>query len=179
MHHKNEIIHCDEILDIVDQNDQVIRSMPRAQVYKNNLCAQMRAVWLIIRNEQGQLWIPRRSWKLQQLPGHLDGSVVGHVRSGESYEQALLREAIEEIGQDISHISYRYLGKLTPQEHNTFCFSAVFECIMSQAPENWNRDEICEWQWMTPQELLQRCQGDEKFKDTLPIIIQHFYPEKK
>lgn len=168
-------MHYDEILDIVDDNDRVIRSMPRAQVYQNNLCSQMRSIWLMIRNSQGQLWIPRRSWSLAQLPGHLDGSVVGHVRAGESYEEALLRESFEEIGQDLSKISYRLLGKLTPQQHKSFCFATVYECCMDQAPQNWNKDDICEWFWMTPQELLQRWQEGEKVKDTLPILVKHFY----
>ena len=95
--------HYDEILDIVDVHDQVIQSMPRALVYQKNLCSQMRSIWLIIKNEQGQLWIPRRSWTLKQLPGYLDGSVVGHVRAGETYEQALIRESLEEIGYDLTN----------------------------------------------------------------------------
>ena len=167
--------HYDEILDIVDHNDQVIQSLPREIVYQNNLCSQMRSIWLIIRNSQGQLWIPRRSWSLNLLPGHLDGSVVGHVRAGETYEKALIREAIEEIGHDLTGVSYRLLGKLTPHEHQSFCFSAVYECVMDQAPENWNRDDICEWSWMSPQEILNRLQQGEKMKDTLPILVKHFY----
>lgn len=165
----------EEILDIVDSNDQVIQSMPKDLVYKKNLCSQMRSIWLIIKNEQGQLWIPRRSWNLSQLPGHLDGSVSGHVQAGESYEQALFRESFEEVGIDLKDVTYRLLGKLTPQEHKAFCFATVYECTLKQEPLNWNRDEICEWSWMSPEELLKRCSAGEKVKDTLPIIVKHFY----
>lgn len=170
--------HYDEILDIVDSNDQVITSMPRAQVYEKKLCSQIRSIWLMIKNDQGQLWIPRRSWTLRQLPGHLDGSVVGHVRAGESYEQALIRESIEEIGNDLTGVSYKLLGKLTPQDHQTFCFSSVYECSMDQAPEGWNRDEICEWSWMTPEEIMNLHDQGEKMKGTLPIVIKEFYLPK-
>lgn len=165
----------DEMLDLVDANDCVIQTLPRSQVYQQNLCAQMRSVWLIVRNQQGQLWIPRRSMNVDRLPGHLDGSVVGHVRAGESYEEALIRESQEEVGIDLVSGSYRYLGKLTPHEHKAFCFSAVYELELNHAPENWNRDDIGQWYWMTPKELLNQCNDFEKFKDTLPIVVQNFF----
>lgn len=171
--------HENEMLDIVDSNDEVVHSMPRALVYQKNLYAQIRSIWLIIKNDKGQLWIPRRSWNLKQLPGHLDGSVSGHVQAGETYEQALIREATEEIGCDLSGMTYQLLGKLTPQEHKTFCFSTVYECVMPQAPECWNRDEICEWKWMRPEEIIQKYEQGEKIKSSLPIIIKHFYLSKK
>ncbi len=167
--------HYDEMLDIVDVNDCVIESLPRSLVYQKNLCAQMRSVWLVIKNDEGKIWIPRRNWNLSQLPGYLDGSVVGHVRAGETYEQALIRESEEEIGHDLTGVSYKLLGKLTPQQHQSFCFASVYECVMSEEPKNWNRDDICEWSWMSPQEILTRFDQGEKIKDTLLIVIKQFY----
>lgn len=170
-----KIVHFDELLDLVDHNDCVVQTMPRSEVYQKNLCSQMRSVWLMIKNKDGQLWIPRRSWTVDRLPGHLDGSVSGHVQAGESYEQALIRETLEEAGIDLNLGTYRYLGKLTPHEHNAFCFAAIYECEVATAPLNWSRADIGEWYWMTPQELLKRCREGEMFKDTLPLVIRHFY----
>lgn len=177
---KQNIVHSadldQEILDIVDVSDQVITTMPRSLVYQQHLYAQIRSVWLIIKNQEGKLWIPRRSWDLQQLPGYLDCSVSGHVQAGESYEQALAREALEEIGCDIAELDYRLIGKLTPHEHQAFSFSMVYECSMTQHPENFNRAEICEWQWLSVQELHQLYLQGEKIKSNLPVILKHFYP---
>lgn len=171
--------HIEEYLDLVDQNDCVVQSMSRSEIYKNNLCSKMRSVWLMIQNEQGQLWIPRRSLTVDRLPGYLDGSVSGHVRSGESYEQALFRETQEEAGLDLSNCGVvNLLGKLTPHQHNTFCFAVVYQLTVADAPQNWNREEIAEWYWMTPQELLQRYQQGDKIKDMLPVIIENFYKNK-
>ena len=174
-----EITHQqEEFLDLVDQNDCVIQTVPRSYVYQNNLCSQMRAVWLFLKNKEGQFWIPRRSMQVKTLPGHLDGSVVGHVQAGETYQEAMIREAQEEIRFDLSQQSFKYLGKLTPQKDGIFCFSAVYELEIDAAPKNWNKDEIGDWYWMTAEQIIERCNDDEKFKDSLPLIKHHFYGSK-
>jgi len=168
--------HVEEYVDLVDQNDCVVQTMARSEVYQKNLCSMLRSVWLIIKNEQGQLWIPRRSLTMDRLPGYLDGSVSGHVRSGESYEQALFRETQEEAGIDLSAYGViSLLGKLTPHEHNAFCFAVVYELTLPDAPQNWNRDDIAEWYWFTPEELRRQFTQGDKFKDMLPIILEQFY----
>lgn len=172
--HPNDT-YQDELLDLVDRDDRAVCTMPRTQVYEKNLCAQMRSVWLMIKNTQGQLWIPRRSLTATRLPGYLDGSVCGHVQAGESYQQALVRETLEEVGIDISQASYRYLGKLTPHEHGSFCFAAVYEYELDEPPVNWNRADIAEWYWMTPEEIVHRHAQRDNVKDTLSLVVQHFY----
>lgn len=174
-HTQSDRTSQEEMLDIVDQYDQVITSLPRSVVYQDALFSQMRSVWLLLKNKKGQLWIPRRAYDRPILPGHLDGSVVGHVQAGETYEQALIRETKEEVGFDITDKSYTYLGKLTPSEHNTFCFAAVYECVVKVAPRNWNTQEFCEWFWISPQKLQQAIQAGEKVKSALPIILKNFY----
>jgi isopentenyldiphosphate isomerase len=168
-------IHQEEYLDLVDENDCVIQTAARSYIYQNNLCSQMRSVWLFLKNKQGQFWIPRRSMTVKRLPGHLDGSVVGHVQAGETYEQAIIRETAEEVGLKIDQQAVKFLGKLTPHEHGAFCFSAIYEMEIDDAPKNWSRLEIGDWYWMTAQQIIQRCTQDEKYKDTLPKIIEYFY----
>ena len=168
-------IEHEEMLDIVDKNDEVISTMPRSEVYAQDLCSQMRSVWLLIKNEEGKLWIPRRCNSRPILPGYLDGSVVGHVQAGETYQQAMIREAQEEVGIDMSKIPYKLFGKITPHEDESFCFATVYECALQQAPANWNQREFSEWFWLSPQELMQKILAGEKVKDTLPIILQKYY----
>lgn len=165
----------EEILDIVDKNDHVIESLPRSVVYARQLFTQMRSIWLLIKNEKGQFWIPRRAYDRKILPGYLDGSVVGHVQAGENYKEALIRETYEEVGFDITTKSYRYLGKLSPHVHHTFCFAAVYECTVKVAPRNWNQYEFCEWSWVTLEQLRDRISAGELVKDTLSVILQEFY----
>ena len=165
----------DEILDLVDENDNVIKSMFRSEIYEKNLTSHIRAVWLMIKNKNGQLWIPRRSYKKKLLPGYLDGSVVGHVKSGESYKEALIREGIEEINIDLSNHDLKFLGKLTPLKDNVFCFFELYEITCKVAPKNWCRNEFCEASWKNPQELFDAIKNGEKAKGAFPQILTKFY----
>ena len=165
----------DELLDIVDEQDQVIGSMLRSDVYRQKLYTQMRSIWLMIKNSQGQLLILRRSYDRPHLPGYLDGAVAGHVQAGETYEQALFREASEELNIDMDKIPYRVLGKLTPLQDKVFCFAQVYEAELEDIPENWNREEFCECFWAAPQEILEKIKDGDKHKDSLPIVLRAFY----
>ncbi|MBI2352987.1 NUDIX hydrolase [Candidatus Dependentiae bacterium] len=165
----------DELLDLIDDQDNIIATLPRSEVYEKKLCAHIKAIWLFIKNSKGELWIPRRSYARSHLPGYLDGSVVGHVSSGESYQEAMIREAKEEVGLDITKYDYQFLGHMSPKKDAVFCFSSVYEMIIDHPIEHWNRDEFCEWFWISPRDLLKKIEAGDKCKDTLPIILKKIY----
>lgn len=84
----NDIQPHDELLDIVDSTDTVVRTELRSAIYQQKL-RYFRAVNAFIINGKGQLWIPRRTASKALFPLALDTSFGGHVQSGQSYEQAL------------------------------------------------------------------------------------------
>jgi isopentenyldiphosphate isomerase len=165
----------DELLDLVNDNDEVIGTMWRSQVYREGKLSMLRATWLLIRDDAGKFWIPRRHPAKKILPNALDGSAVGHVGAGESYEQAMIRETLEELNIDVSHLPYHYVGKITPAD-GTLCHMAVFEL---QVPVGFNIDynkaDICESFWLTAQEIVDRIRAGEVSKDALPRIMKKFY----
>ena len=55
-------------------------------------------VHLHILNRAGDLYLQKRSMTKDLLPGYWDTAVGGHVDYGEQIEEALLREAGEELG---------------------------------------------------------------------------------
>ena len=63
----------------------------------------LRCVGALIRNEQGRVFVQRRSTTRRVLPGIWD-IVGGHVESGETLQQALAREVKEETGWTLSSI---------------------------------------------------------------------------
>ncbi len=85
-----------EIFSVVDENDTVTGSAPRAQVHGDNL--RHRAVHLFIFNRAGELLLQKRSrWK-DRHPNVWDSSAAGHVGAGEDYDETAARELAEELG---------------------------------------------------------------------------------
>lgn len=165
----------EEWLDIVNEKDEVIDSMPRSEAYKKRMFSSLRASWLMIKNNQGKLWIPRRHPNKKVLPNVLDGSVVGHVSSGETYEQCLLRETQEEAGFDLSKLKYRCVGKVNPHVDDSFCFATIYEVELDDVPD-WNRNDFVEYYWLTPQEIVNKIEsGQDDAKDTLLVVLKKFY----
>src|SRR3954468_8056821 len=87
---------ADEILDIVDENDNVITQSPRGEAYAQGL--RHRCVFVQARDSAGRLFVHRRTPTKLVFPSLYDMFVGGVVGAGESYDDAALREAEEELG---------------------------------------------------------------------------------
>ncbi|MER6676361.1 NUDIX domain-containing protein [Streptomyces sp. NPDC000983] len=87
---------ADEILDVVDEHDRVLGQSPRGLVYAEGL--RHRCVFVQARDAEGRLFVHRRSATKLVFPSMYDMFVGGVVGAGESYDDAALREAEEELG---------------------------------------------------------------------------------
>ena len=163
----------DELLDVVDENDQVVSQKYRSEVYAKNL--NFRAINVFIVNDKGQLWIPRRVATKKLFPLGLDTSIGGHVQSDETYEQAFVREVMEEVNLDITKLPYRELGYVTPYTHGVTAFMKVYEIKLNVDPD-YNKDDFHEFFWLMPQELIQRIDSGEVAKSDLKPLVRIFYP---
>lgn len=163
----------DEYLDLVDEKDNVIGKKLRSEVYAEGL-SNFRVVNAFIVNSQGKLWIPLRGPNKGIFPLSLDMSMGGHVESGETYDQAFMRETQEELGIDTNATPWKMLGHLTPSKDNTAAYMNVYE-IQSDTPPNYNPDDYTEYFWLTPHEVLEKIETGTKTKDDLPKLIKIFY----
>lgn len=87
---------ADEILDIVDENDEVVGQAPRGEATARGL--RHRCVFIEARDAEGRVFVHRRTATKMVFPSHYDMFVGGVVGAGESYDEAALREAEEELG---------------------------------------------------------------------------------
>ncbi|MCI3929585.1 NUDIX hydrolase [Streptomyces sp. AN091965] len=87
---------ADEILAIVDEHDRVIGEAPRGEAYARGL--RHRCVFIEARDAEGRVFVHRRTATKLVFPSLYDMFVGGVVGAGESYDDAALREAQEELG---------------------------------------------------------------------------------
>ncbi|MFE0173978.1 NUDIX hydrolase [Streptomyces sp. NPDC059002] len=86
----------EEILTIVDEHDEIVGEAPRAEAYARGL--RHRCAFIQVRDAQGRVFVHRRTPIKLVFPSLYDMFVGGVVGAGESYEDAALREAEEELG---------------------------------------------------------------------------------
>lgn len=163
----------DEYLDLVDENDRVIGKEKRSIVYAKGR-SNFRVINAFVINSNGEIWIPRRAANKRLFPLCLDMSLGGHVESGETYEEALEREAAEELNINIPDVKIRLLEHLTPSKHKVSAFMKVYEIRTDDTP-NYNKDDFTEYFWLKPNELIKRIKAGEKSKSDLPKLINIFY----
>ncbi len=86
----------EEIVDVVDEDDAVVGSSTVGECLAKGLLH--RAVAVLVIRSSGEFVIQRRSRKDRWHPGLWTISCTGHVRAGESYDEAAGRELHEELG---------------------------------------------------------------------------------
>lgn len=156
-----------EIMDIVDNDDNVIGSAPRDEVYDKLLCH--RIVHVLIFNDEGRLALQLRSPNVSFCPGHWSTTVGGHVQSGETYEQAALREYQEELGtkSELEFLSKDFYTK--PGRPNKFLVTFKAK---SNGPFVPDREAVDRVDFFTIEQVKDMIANGEKFHPELLFILK-------
>jgi isopentenyldiphosphate isomerase len=85
-----------EMLDIVNEKNKVVGKAERIECHKKFLPHRM--IQAFVFDRKGKVFVAKRSKRKAVYPGLLDVSVAGHVDTGETYHQAVIREIFEELG---------------------------------------------------------------------------------
>lgn len=111
---------------IVNDDDQIIGYKEKNQAYKEGL--MLRAIQIFVYNEDGELFIQKRSKNKLRYPNCFCSSVAGHVEPGESYQKAAIRELEEELGIK-NHNNLKFIIKekspIDKQNHSITSFFTI------------------------------------------------------
>ena len=113
-----------EYMDLVDDNDNIIKAVTREYFDKNN-SRNYRVVNIIIINSNNQIVLALRSKKKKWFGGCYFFSVGGHVITNEDYEDAAYRELEEELG--IKGETLEEIGYFNPMKSGTSSFSKLYK----------------------------------------------------
>ncbi|MFE3943405.1 NUDIX hydrolase [Streptomyces sp. NPDC059118] len=142
----------DEILDIVDENDVVVGQAPRGEATARGL--RHRCAFIEVRDAQGRLFVHRRTPGKLLFPSRYDMFVGGVVGAGESYDEAALREAEEELG--VSGLPRpEPLFKFLYESAGHSWWSYVYQ-VRCELPVNPQVEEVAWHTFLTDDELAQR-----------------------
>jgi len=142
----------DELLIHVSDNDEiVIGSVARRSVHGNPGIIH-RAVHIVVLNHAGLMLLQKRSSSKDIMPDRWDTSVGGHVGFGQSYQEAALREAEEELGVrlNLPDLEYLYFLKIRDpvESENIRSYLSFHEGPFHPDPDEvaavkyWSRKEI-------------------------------------
>lgn len=158
----------EDIFDIVDENDKVVGQSPRSEVHEKKL--RHRAVHVLIFNDEGEIFMQKRSKTKDTWPGAWDSSCSGHVDAGEDYLPAALRELDEELGYQPEG-ELKMLFKLLPCEETGEEFIHVYR-LEGRGPFRLNHEEIEIGEWMNIPNLLERIEfTPQRFSSAFRLIM--------
>jgi len=143
---------ADEPLDIVDLHDHVLGQAPRGDAMALRL--RHRCASVQVRDPRGRIFVHRRTDGKLVFPGMYDVVVGGVVGAGESYDDAALREAEEELGvQGLPSPLPRLTFLFDTPEHSWFVRVYEVECALPVRPQP---EEVAWWDWLPEDELERR-----------------------
>ena len=135
-------------------------------------------VWLV--NDSGELLIQRRALSKPNWPGAWCESAGGAIRSGETPEEGMLRETMEEIGvrPDLHRggLVFTYTGRTAHHDVWVFRTDVTLDALTLQ------EDEVIDARWARPEELI-RMEKDgtfvkvgylEQLVRMLPVLISAY-----
>lgn len=165
----------EEMVDVVNENDDIVGVTSKSDAHQKGLLH--RTVISEIIDRHGRFVLVLQSSDRQDA-GQYVSPVGGHVKNGETENEALKREALEEVG--LQDFEFHLVGKaifnrtiLRRQENHYFILYEIFsgEEIILNA-------ESTSYKSFTKEELKQSIiSTPEKFGAAFYFVLETFYPQ--
>ena len=162
-----------EIIDVVNEKDEVIGNAPYSDIYAKKL--RHRIAHMFIFNDAGELALQLRSKRKSFCPGAWSTSVGGHVQSGETYEIAVKRESMEEIGvvPSVKFLAIDYYVN-TPDRGGQIKFLGSFTSRFN-GPFKITPEEVERMEFFSLEKIREIITRGENFHPELLFLLEKHY----
>lgn len=161
-----------EILDVVDEQDQVIGRATRDECHVDPTKIHRTSHFTLFDRKSGKILLTQRAFSKKSDPGKM--CFLGeHVHAGETYEEAVQRGVVEELGFTPNII--------TPKAKNLFHFSTQTEfgqffLVDWEGQEiKFASEELETVLWLSPEEILRQ---NLDYSDTAKYWIETIFRNK-
>jgi isopentenyldiphosphate isomerase len=140
----------EEYFPLVDETGAVVGKATRRECHSGSFLLHP-VVHLHVFDNKGRLYLQKRALNKDIQPGKWDTSVGGHMDPGETVEQALFREAGEELGinEFKPNFLFRYIHRSDVEQELVYSHVTVYE-----GPINPDPVEIAEGQFWTKEAIF-------------------------
>lgn len=146
-----------ELLDVVDENNNLTGKIEDKElVHKKGLWHREVAIWIM--NNEGKILLQKRASSKKSNPNKW-GLTAGHIDAGESVEDGMHREILEELGIDIKNFSKIGITKIQEKHSNSNMinnyFAYVFFAKVNYKIQDYTiqKEELSEVKYITIEEL--------------------------
>ncbi len=146
-----------EMVQIVDRDNRPVGQAHRARMRQERLVH--RAVYILVFDSRGQLFVHRRTASKDIYPSYLDLTAGGVVLAGEDYLDAARRELQEELG--ISGTELHEQFDLYHEDEENRVWGRVYTCVWD-GPLILQEEEIEQGWFIAPKQVIEMA-GKEKF----------------
>ncbi len=138
-----------ELVAWVDEADQVLGALPRAELRERGLIG--RCTFILLFNGAGELCVHRRTLSKALYPGYWDVAAGGMVAAGEAYSDSARRELAEELGIDGVELRFHERFYFDQPDNRLWC--AVYSAV-SDAPLRLQPEEVSEAKFVSLEQAL-------------------------
>lgn len=167
------------LVQIVDEQDQPVGGATKQEAFARGLVR--RVVRGMTEDEFGRLLLHKRAPHKVPYPNLWDWLPSGHVDEDETYDQAMHREAEEELGIPSSMITLSaietYYSSVTANGIKSSSFSRVYKVTLTaKAPIRLDESEATELRWFTIKELAEAlAQSPDHFAPGVQRLFPKYY----
>ena len=158
----------EELIDIVDDDDNIIRQATWDEMHKKGLTHRSANVFVF--NSKGEIFVHKRAKNLALYPGIHDVKMGGIAKAGESYEDAAKRELKEEAGIENTKLNYLFSFKFRGKQNNNN--RKVFKCVYD-GKMKLQKEEVESGKFMTIAEA-EKIREEGKLSPSADAVFKEF-----